>query len=111
MINLKEASRDELIRLIVHQHEGIAMLERTVEQLQEANATLTAQITQLTARVTALLVALEAGWVGMTGVEQGAVRRKGCRGINASPPRRVLPRHANNARSRLCAPAPCPPRR
>lgn len=64
MIDLKEASRDELIRLVLSQHERNARLEQTVGQLREANATQTAQITQLTARVTALLVALDAATGG-----------------------------------------------
>ena len=86
---MKEASREDLIRLIVRQHEEIGVLARTVGQLWEANATQTAQITQLTARVTALLVALEAATGGDDTGAHGGGTPKEIPGHKASAP---LPR-------------------
>lgn len=88
MINLKDARREELIRLVVSQHERIGALEQTVAQVREANATQTAQITQLTARVTALLVALDAA-VGGGDDASGSGAPKGMPGHkpHASTPR------------------------
>jgi len=86
MIDLQGASRDELIRLIVRQHEEIGVLARTVGQMQEAHATLTAQVTQLTARVTALLVALDAATGGDDASAAGGGTPKGMPGHKASTP-------------------------
>ncbi len=59
MIDLKDASRDDLIRLIVSQHETIARQERVIVAQQERIATLEATVTQLTARVGELLATVE----------------------------------------------------
>jgi len=51
MIDLKRASRDDLIRLVVTQHERIAALEATVAEQRMSIATREATAAQLTARV------------------------------------------------------------
>ncbi len=58
MIDLKSASRDDLIRLIVSQHETIARQERVIAAQQERITALEATVAQLTARVGELLAAL-----------------------------------------------------
>ena len=60
MIDLKSASRDDLIRLIVSQHETIARQERIIADQQERIAALEATVAQLTMRVGELLAALAA---------------------------------------------------
>ncbi len=60
MIDLKDASRDDLIRLIVSQHETIARQEGLIAAQQERIAALEATVAQLTARVGELLAALAA---------------------------------------------------
>jgi hypothetical protein len=57
MIDLKSASRDDLIRLVVAQHERIAALESTVAEQRAVIATLEATVAQLTQRVGELLAA------------------------------------------------------
>ena len=89
MIDLKNASRDDLIRLVVSQHEQGAALARTVEQMRAANAVLTVQVTQLTARVTALLVALEAA---TGGDDQGAAGGGTAKGMPGHKPGVPTPR-------------------
>jgi len=64
MIDLKSASRAELIRLIVAQHERIAALEATVTAQQDVIATLEAAVARLTARVGELLARLDAVTAG-----------------------------------------------
>ncbi len=58
IINLKNAGRDELIRLIVSQHETIARQEVVIAAQQERIAVLEATVGQLTARVGELLTTL-----------------------------------------------------
>lgn len=86
MIDLKDASRDECVRYIVAQHEMIAMLEQTVGQVRETNATLTGQIAELTARVTALLVALGAATGGDDTGASGGGTPKGMPGHKSHTP-------------------------
>ena len=86
MIDLQGANRDELIRLIVRQHEKIGVFARTGEQMQETNATLTAPVTQLTARVTALLVALDAATGGDDPGASGGGTTRGMPGHKAGTP-------------------------
>ena len=64
MIDLKSASRAELIRLVVAQHERIAVLEATVAAQQGVIATLEATVARLTERVGELLARLEAVTAG-----------------------------------------------
>ncbi len=58
MIDLKSASRDDLIRLIVSQHETIARQERVIAAQQERITALEATVARLTERVGELLAAL-----------------------------------------------------
>jgi len=60
MIDLKNASRAELIALIVSQHETIARQERVIAAQQERIVALEATVAQLTTRVGELLAALAA---------------------------------------------------
>jgi transposase len=60
MIDLKDASRDELIQRVIAQHEQIAALEATVAAQREVIATLEATVAQVTARVGELLARLDA---------------------------------------------------
>src|SRR5689334_1453903 len=60
MIDLKDASRDELIRLVVAQHETIQRQERIIARQQEQIAALEATVAQLTVRVDTLLATVEA---------------------------------------------------
>ena len=74
MIDLKSASRDDLIRLVVAQHERIAALESTVAEQRAVIATLEATVAQLTQRVGELLAVVEAtrdDAAGTTGRPQG----------------------------------------
>lgn len=64
MIDLKEASRAELIALIVSQHETITRQERIIAAQQERIAALEATVAQLTARVGELLARLDAATGG-----------------------------------------------
>lgn len=61
MIDLQNASRDDLIRLIITQHERIMALEAVVAEQRAVIATLEATVTQLTQRVGELLARLDAG--------------------------------------------------
>ncbi|MDQ2787824.1 MAG: IS66 family transposase [Chloroflexota bacterium] len=60
MIDLKNASRDDLIRLIVSQHETIARQEGIIAAQQGRIAALEATVAQLTARVGELLATVAA---------------------------------------------------
>lgn len=60
MIDLKNASRAELIALIVSQHEMIARQERVIVAQQERIVALEATVAQLTERVNRLLATVEA---------------------------------------------------
>lgn len=60
MIDLKNASRDDLIRLIVSQHETITRQERVIAAQQARIVVLEATVAELTVRVGELLAALAA---------------------------------------------------
>ncbi len=60
MIDLKNASRDDLIRLVVAQHETMARQERVIVGQQERIVVLEATVAQLTARVNQLLATVAA---------------------------------------------------
>jgi hypothetical protein len=81
MIDLRSASREELIRLIVTQHERIVMLEATVAAQQGVIATLEATVAQLTARVGELLARLDAA----TGDDPPSGRPQGMPGLKPAP--------------------------
>ncbi len=82
MIDLKNASRDDLIRLIVAQHETIQQQARIIAEQQERIAALEGRVTQLTARVGTLVAALEAA----TGTDagKGGGRPQGMPGLKAT---------------------------
>ena len=59
MIDLKDASRDDLIRLVVTQHETIARQESVITAQQARIVALEATVAQLTERVNRLLATVE----------------------------------------------------
>ncbi|MGI8857761.1 MAG: hypothetical protein ACR2JW_18655, partial [Thermomicrobiales bacterium] len=71
MMDLKNASRDDLIRLVIAQHETIARQERIIAAQQERIAALEATVAQLTIRVGELLAAIGDETPGGTGRPQG----------------------------------------
>ncbi len=94
MIDLKNASRDELIRLIVSQHATIAQQERVIAAQQARIAALEATVTQLTARVGELLAALVAMRDETPG---GTGRPPGMPGLKPAP---ATPRPPKQVRKR-----------
>jgi transposase len=83
MIDLKSASRDEVIRLVIAQHETIAQQERTIAELRGVVATLEATVAQLTARVGEVLAALDAARDDAAG--RGSGRPQGMPGLKPAP--------------------------
>ncbi len=77
------------------QYERVGLLERTVGQVREANVTLTRQVAELTVRVAALLMALDAATSGDDPGTTGEARRKGCPITN--PPRSRIHRPPTHA--------------
>ncbi len=88
MLDLHSASRDDLIRLILTQHERITALEAVVAEQRAVIATLEATVTQLTQRVGELLARLDAVTDGdtLTGRAQGMPGLKPATG-KARPPK------------------------
>ena len=88
MIDLKNASRDELIRLVIAQHERITALEVVVAEQRAVIATLEATVAQLTQRVGELLAAQAASSdaAAGTGRPQGMPGLKPATG-KARPPK------------------------
>jgi transposase len=72
MIDLKDASRDDLVRFVVAQHETIQQQERIIARQQDRIAALEATVAQLTARVEALLATVDALRRGDDGTGSGA---------------------------------------
>ncbi|MHB8646563.1 MAG: IS66 family transposase [Thermomicrobiales bacterium] len=93
MIDLKSASRTELIALIVSQHETIARQERIIAAQQERIATLEATVAQLTARVGELLAASGDDACGGTG------RPQGMPGLKPAPAPRRPPKQPRKGRA------------
>jgi len=90
MIDLKSASREELIRLVIAQHERIAALEATVVEQRTIIAALEATVAQLTARVGELLARLDAA----TGDDPPTGRPQGMPGLKPAstqvrPPKKI----------------------
>jgi len=83
MIDLKNASRDDLIRLVVAQHETIQQQARIIADLHADVARLAAQVTALTARVGTLIAALEAARGQDDGIESGSNHPQGMQGLKA----------------------------
>ncbi len=79
MIDLHSASWEDLIRLVIAQHETIAQQERTIAELRGVIATLEATVAQLTHRVGELLAAVDAARddAAGTGRPVRRVRRSG----------------------------------
>jgi hypothetical protein len=94
MIDLKSTSREDLIRLVVSQHERIAMLEATVAVQQGMIATLEATVAQLTARVGELLARLDAA----TGDDPPSGRPQGMPGLKPASAKGRLPKGARKNR-------------
>ncbi len=89
MIDLHSASGDDLIRLVIAQHETIAQQERTIAELRGVIATLEATVAQLTQRVEELLAAVDAARddAAGTGRPAGMPGRKPATGKARSPKR------------------------
>ncbi len=79
MIDLKDASRETLIRLVVAQHETIQQQERIIADLHAEVARLSAQVTALTVRVGTLIAALETATCSDDGT--GSRRGQGMTGL------------------------------
>jgi transposase len=97
MIDLKSARRDDLIRLVVAQHERIAVLERTVAEQRAIIVTLEATVAQLTARVDGLLATVEALRRGDDGAGSG--RPQGMPGLKAAPAQARPPKQPRKGRA------------
>ncbi len=95
MIDLKDASHDDLIRLVVAQHETIAQQERTIAELRAVIVTLEATVARLTAQVGTLLATVEALQRGDEGAGSG--RPQGMPGLKPAP---AQPRPPKQARKR-----------
>ncbi len=94
MIDLKNASRDELIWLVIAQHETIARQECIIASQQERIAALEATVAQLTMRVGELLAALTAIHDETAG---GTGRPQGMPGLKPAP---AQPRPPKKTRKR-----------
>jgi transposase len=99
MIDLKNASRDDLIGLIVSQHETIVRQERIIATQQERIAALEATVTQLTARVGELLAALAAVRDESVG---GAGRPQGMPGLKPASAKIRPPKQPRKRREQQC---------
>ncbi len=96
MIDLKDASGDDLIRLIVSQYETIAWQERVIVIQQERIATLEATVTQLTAQVGELLATVERLRRGDAGAGSG--RPPGMPGLKPATGKERPPKQARKGR-------------
>jgi len=94
MIDLKIASRDDLIRLIIAQHETIAQQERTIAELRGVIAALAATVAQLTVRVGELLARLDA----TTGDDAPTGRARGMPGLKPAIDTQRPPKKARKRR-------------
>ena len=96
MIDLKNASRDDLIRLVIAQHETIMRQERTIADLRGVVATLEATVAQLTARVDGLLATVDALQRGDEGAGSG--RPPGMPGLKPATGKARPPKQARKGR-------------
>lgn len=101
MIDLKDASRDELIRLVVAQHQTIQRQERTIADLHAEVARLTAQVSTLTAWVGTLIAALEAAT--RTDDRTGSGGAPGMPGLRPANARVPVPKRERRRRGQLFA--------
>jgi transposase len=95
MIDLKDASRDDLIRLVVSQHETIQRQERVIVAQQERIVALEATVAALTQRVGELLAAVAA--LQAERERDGTGRPQGMPGLK---PVNATPRPAKEGRKR-----------
>ena len=82
MIDLKNARRDDLIRLVVAQHETIQRQERVIVAQQERIVALEATVAQLTERINGLLATVAA--LQAEGERDGRGRPQGMPGLKAA---------------------------
>ncbi|MHB8645089.1 MAG: IS66 family transposase [Thermomicrobiales bacterium] len=90
MIDLKNASRDDLIRLVVAQHETIAQQERVIAALE-------ATVAQMTARVDALLATIDTLRRGDDGT--GGARSQGMPGLKPIAAKQRPPKEPRKRRA------------
>ncbi len=96
MIDLKNASRDDLIRLVIAQHERIAVLEATVAAQRDVIAALEATVARLTVQVGELLATVETLRRGDDGTGSG--RPQGMPGLKPASPQPRPPKKARKQR-------------
>ena len=96
MIDLKHASRDDLIRLVVAQHETIQRQERVIVGQQERIAALEATVAQLTERINRLLATVAA--LQAERERDGAGRSQGMPGLKPAPAKERLPKQPRKGR-------------
>lgn len=96
MIDLQNASRDELIRLIVSQHETIARQEGVIAAQQERMVALEATVARLTAQVGEVLATVDALRRGDAGTGSG--RPPGMPGLKPTPTKERPPKKARKRR-------------
>jgi len=96
MIDLKNASRDDLIRLVVAQHETIQRQERVIVGQQERIVALEATVAALTERVTGLLATVAA--LQAERERDGAGRPQGMPGLKPAPAQERPPKQPRKRR-------------
>lgn len=97
MIDLKQASEEELVRLVVAQHETIARQAQIIAAQQEKIAALEATVAQLTARVGTLLAMVAALQRDDDGT--GGGRPAGMPGLKPTPGKVRAPKQPRKGRA------------
>ncbi len=95
MIDLKHASRDELIRLVIAQHETIQRQERAIVVQQEQIIALEATVAQVTERVNRLLVTVAT----LQAERDGTGRAQGMPGLKPTPAKARPPKQPRKGRT------------
>ncbi|MCA1666301.1 MAG: IS66 family transposase, partial [Thermomicrobia bacterium] len=96
MIDLKDASRDDLIRLVVAQHETIQRQERVIVAQQERMVALEASVAALTQRVGELLA--QVATLQAERERDGTGRPQGMPGLKPAPAKERPPKQSRKRR-------------